>query len=234
MESYNDFGKRISWQGPEFGADNIFFHPNNRVFEKLNNDNSFKNFYGDTVVFELESDAKKRVFEIIEKLYETVPECFGNKLIEDTIHMTLHDLSASENINTAGEQTFINELKLLDTVRINPIKHQTIKMRTNYVVNILNISLVLALVPADENEWNKLAELYDLIDTVRKCDHQLTPHITLAYYNYNGFDVGSVQRLKELVRQLNKESFEITLNTENLVYQKFTNMTDYVNIFNLI
>lgn len=185
-------------------------------------------------MFELESNAKKRVFEIIEKLYETVPECFGNKLIEDTIHMTLHDLSASENISTAGEQTFFNELKLLDTIRKNPIKPQTIKMRTNYVVNILNISLVLALVPADENEWNKLAELYDLIDTVRKCDHQLTPHITLAYYNYNGFDVASVQRLKELVRQLNKESFEITLNTENLVYQKFTNMTDYVNIFNLI
>ena len=62
----------------------------------------------------------------------------------------------------------------------------------------------------------------------------MTPHITLAYFNYDGFDAGSVQNLREVVNELNKESFEITLNTENIKYQKFTSMNDYISIFNLI
>ena len=122
--------------------------------------------------------------------------------------MTLHDLSASDNLDNAGSQSFNNEIKLLEVIRNNPIKPQTIKMRTNFVINMIHTSIVLALVPADESEWNKLAQLFDAIDSVKSLDYKLTPHITLAYYNFNGFDAGSVQKLKEVVRLLNKESFE--------------------------
>ena len=234
MESYSDFIKRISWQGSEFGADDAFFQPDGRVYQKVKQDNHFKKFYGDTVVFDLEKKTKKKVFEIIEKLYDTVPECFSEKLNESTIHMTLHDLSASDNLDNAGSQSFNNEIKLLEVLRNNPIKPQTIEMRTNFVINMIHTSIVLALVPADESEWNKLAQLFDAIDSVKRLDYKLTPHITLAYYNFNGFDAGTVQKLKEVVRLLNKESFEITLNTNKLVYQKFTSMNDYVSIFNLL
>ena len=69
-------------------------------------------------------------------------------------------------------------------------------MKTNYVINMIHTSLVLALCPAVEKEWDNLARLYDLINQVKVCGYPyLTPHITLAYYNYNGFDVCSVQMI---------------------------------------
>lgn len=235
MESYKAFSKRIDYQKPELGVDNIYFQPDGRVYEKVKEDNRFKSFYGDTVVFDLDSKTKEKIFEIIEKLYDAVPECFCEKLIRDTIHMTLHDLSASDNLDKTAPEVFNNEIKLLQVIGDNPIKKQTIKMKTNYVINMIHTSLVLALCPADEKEWEKLARLYDLINQVKLCGYPfLTPHITLAYYNYNGFDVCSVQKLKEVVKELNKESFEITLNTEKLVYQKFTSMNNYISIFNLL
>ena len=235
MESYQDFLKRIEYQKSEFDVENTYFKPNERVYEKVRDDNHFKDFYGDTVVFDLDEETKKRVFGIIEKLYFVAPECFSECLNEITIHMTMHDLSASGNINSVATQIFENEINLLNVLKENPIKPMTIKMRTNYAINMLHTSLVLALCPADENEWNKLQNIYDLINKVKVCPYPyLTPHITLAYYNYNGFDIGSVNKLKEVVNVLNKQSFEITLNTEKLVYQKFISMNDYISIFNLL
>lgn len=107
-------------------------------------------------------------------------------------------------------------------------------MKTNFVVNMVNTSLVLALVPSDETEWNKLQVLYDLVNEVKVCPYPyLTPHITLAYFSYNGFDVCAAQKLGETVREINKHNFEITLNARWLVYQKFTSMNNYISIYNL-
>lgn len=235
MENYNDFLNRISYQKSELQIGESFFNPDNRVYEKVNPDNTFKPFYGDTVVFDLDSRTKTRLYKFIDNLYQSVPECFCQRLDKNTLHMTLHDLSASDNLDSISSEVFQNEIKLLQILKANPQKPQTIKMKTNFVINMVSTSMVLALVPADEAEWNKLQILYDLINGVKVCPYPyLTPHITLAYFNYNGFDAGYVQKLKEVVNELNKESFEITLNCKKLVYQKFTSMNDYISIFNLI
>ena len=76
-------------------------------------------------------------------------------------------------------------------------------------------------------------QLYYLVDRVKTLPYPFTPHITLAYYNRNGFNENSVHQLEAVVNQLNKSSFEITLSTDKLVYQKFTSMNDYVSVFNL-
>lgn len=235
MESCNDFLKRISYQQSELQIGDGYFNPDGRVYEKVNPDNTFKPFYGDTVVFDFYSRTKTRIFKIIERLYKSVPECFCQMLDKSTLHMTLHDLSASYNLDSISSGVFQNEIKLLQIIKDNPQKPQTIKMKTNFVINMVSTSLVLALVPADEAEWDKLQTFYDLINEVKICPYPyLTPHITLAYFNYNGFDECSVQKLKEVVNEVNKESFEITLSTKKLVYQKFTSMNEYISIFNLI
>ena len=235
MENYNDFLNRISYQQTELQIGEGFFKPDNRVYEKVNSDNSFKPFYGDTVVFDLDCHTKTRLYKLIDKLYQSVPECFCQRLDKSTIHMTLHDLSASDNLDRISSEVFTNEIRLLQAINNKPIEPQTIRMRSNFIVNMVSTSLVLALVPADDMEWNKIQVLYDLVNEVKVCSYPyLTPHITLAYFNYDGFDAGSVQNLREVVNELNKESFEITLNTENLKYQKFTSMNDYISIFNLI
>ncbi|MGN0503019.1 MAG: hypothetical protein ACI4HN_08845 [Ruminococcus sp.] len=235
MENHSDFCNRIKYQQAEFDAENKYFQPNNRVYEKINENNQFKNFYGDTVVFDLDSETKKKVSEKIEKLYSEVSECFSQRLDESTIHMTLHDLSASDNLDSVAGQVFHNEISLLKVLEENPIQPQTIRMRTNFAINMINISLVLALVPADEAEWNKLQALYSLVDKVMVCPYPyLTPHITLAYYNYNGFDENSLQKLRAVVSELNRQSFEVTLDTNKLFYQKFVSMNEYIPVFKCV
>lgn len=231
MEKYDDFIKRISYQQAELQIGEGFFTPDSRVYEKVDQNNSFKPFYGDTVVFDLDSRIKNKIAGIIERLYKTAPECFCEQIKEDTIHMTLHDLSASYELENVAADVFDNEVKLLRVLKENPQKPTTIKMKTNFIINMVSTSLVLALIPENETEWNKLQQLYDLINQVKVCPYPfLTPHITLAYFNYNGFEEKSADKLKAAILELNKNSFGITLKTDSLYYQKFISMNDYYTI----
>lgn len=232
MENYRDFIKRISYQKAELQIGKGHFDPDERVYEKVNRSNGFKPFYGDTVVFDLDSRTKAKIAGIIDRLYEITPECFCEKIKEETIHMTLHDLSASDKLENVASEAFDNEVKLLRVLKDNPQKPMTIKMKTNFIINMVSTSLVLALVPENETEWNTLQQLYDLINQVRVCPYPfLTPHITLAYFNYNGFEEKSADKLKTNVLELNKNHFDITLRTSRLYYQKFVSMNDYISVF---
>lgn len=235
MENYNDFLQRISYQQTELQIRDGDFTPNERVFQKVAPENSFKSFFGDTVVFDLPKKVKKAIYPILDKLYEKCSECFCQRLDENTMHMTLHDLNASDNLNEIACDVFSNEIKLLEVLAKNPVEHHKIKMKTNFIVNMVDTSLVLTLVPIDEDEWNKLQALYDMINEVRVCGYPfLTPHITLAYFNYNGFDKSSSDKLKKVVTSLNEKlDLEINLDTKKLYYQKFVSMNEYINIFRL-
>ncbi|MCR5662183.1 MAG: ligT like phosphoesterase [bacterium] len=234
MEKYSDFLQRISYQRAELDIGWGAFTPDARLSEKVAPDNSFRAFYGDTVVFDLDDTVKKQVNAIVDSLYKAVPQCFAEKLDKRTLHMTLHDLSASRDLGKISQDVFMNEIKLALALGRRPIKIRTIKMAANYIVNMVNTSLVLALVPADEKEWNKLQFLYDLINKVRLCPYPyLTPHITLAYYRAAGFSAEAALALKDKVRELNRSSFSIVLRTSDLYYQKFTDMNSYISIFPL-
>lgn len=234
MEKYFDFLDRISYQKAKLQICEGDFTPHKSLFEKVNTDNSFSPFYGDTVVFELDLQTKERIFSMVESLYAAVPECFCEGLNPRTLHMTLHDLDASVFKEKAATLSAQNESSLRALLTTNPVTRQTIKMKTNFVINMIGISLVLALVPDDEKEWNKLQKLYELIDNVKECDYPfLTPHITLAYYNYNGFSLNSVNKLKAAVEKLNGHSFKITLDTDKLFYKRFSDMNNYESVFAL-
>lgn len=235
MEKYKDFLERISYQKAELQIGEGRFIPDGRVCEKVGNDNRFKPFFGDTVVFALEKRTQNVISEIIDKLYEIAPECFCERINTETIHITLHDLSASENLDIIASQVFRNEVKLLQIINSSPVKPQTIKMKANYIINMVSTSLVLALVPTDKSEWNKLQEIYDLINEVKVCGYPfLTPHITLAYFNYNGFDEAASQKLKSAVFAINQNSFALSLDTNKLFYQKFIGMNKYFSVFPLV
>ena len=86
-----------------------------------------------------------------------------------------------------------------------------------------------------EEEYNKLMELYGIVDEVQCLNYLFTPHITLAYYNRHGFDASAARKLEAVIKELNeKEPFEIVLNTGDLYYQKFTSMNQYYDVFNFV
>ncbi|MDO5297304.1 MAG: ligT like phosphoesterase [bacterium] len=234
METFESFLDRTAYQQPRLLIAPGYFTPDERVKHKVKPDNSFRAFFGDTTVFDLDDDAKNQISALQNALYEQIPECFCAKLSPATLHMTLHDLSASSKLEEIAPEVFANEIKLLTIIRSQLLSAQTIRMKSNCIFNCVDTSLVLALRPENAGEWHKLQKLYEAIEQVKACPYPLTPHITLAYYNYNGFSAAAAEKLSSVIYELNQQDFAVTLNTKKLYYQKFTDMNAYFKIFPLL
>lgn len=230
METYREFLNRISsFEKEELCLGDGYFSVNPSLHSKVSEDGSFRPFYGDTVVFDLDEATKERLSEVIKRLYDCSGECFCERLIPSSLHMTLHDLSNSPLLGSVAEEIFFNGIRVSEIRK--ELKREKIRMKTGNIFNMVNTSIVLGLYPTDEKEYGKLMNLYSLFDGIKPLSYSLTPHITLAYYNPRGFGEEAALRLKSTVFSLNREAaFEITLNTEHLLYQKFTGMNDYTNI----
>ncbi|MBQ8538572.1 MAG: hypothetical protein IJ433_02870 [Ruminococcus sp.] len=234
METYKEFLDRInSFEKSEINLGDEYFKGSGSIALKVDEDNSFRPFYGDTVVFNLDDTTKKILARIVDSINAVAPECFCERLVPNTFHMTLHDLSNSPVLEDVAVELFNNELKAVKIAE--KIVNQKIRMKSKYIFNMVNTSLVLGLYPASEEEYNKLMSLYYLFDDVKKLNYPLTPHITLSYYNVNGFSVESARKLESIVKELNatEMEIEIELYTKELFYQKFVSMNDYINIMSM-
>lgn len=230
MESFRTFMERISsFELPVMSLDKNFM-PAKSLHAKTESDGSFKRFYGDTIVFDLEDSEKSLINSTVKVLYDEVPECFCERLDKNTFHMTLHDLSNSSNFNQISRNMQENKFKLESLLESNTIGLHKIKMKSKAIFNMVNTSLVLGLYPESENDYIMLMNLYSIADEIMKLPYTLTPHITLAYYNPDGFGSDSAERLENTVNRLNTENYEFVLNTERLFYQHFTSMNEYENI----
>lgn len=228
MDRINSFEKK------ELSLGDGDFIGNPSIAKKVDVDNSFRKFYGDTVVFDLNETVKKTLADIVDELYQAAPQCFCQRLVPHTFHVTLHDLSNSPILSDIAEEMFHNELKIIEAKRnIELYKNFKIEMKSTAIFNMVNTSLVLGLCPTNEQSHSRITELYTLIDRVKTLPYPLTPHITLAYYNVNGFDNKSAKALERVVNRLNKTDMEITLNVNDLYYQKFTGMNEYIDVVNL-
>ncbi|MDE7446579.1 MAG: 2'-5' RNA ligase family protein [Lachnospiraceae bacterium] len=235
METYQEFLDRInSFEKRELNYGNKLFKGNPSISQKVGKDNVFRNFYGDTIVFALDDIVKEKLAGYVELLYQSAPECFCERLVPHTFHVTLHDLSNAPVLRDVAEELFENELKVIEKMgEIQKQEKEIIKMKSKYIFNMVDTSLVLGLYPVNEGEYRRLMDLYSLFDTVKKLSYPFTPHITLAYYNIDGFDLQAARRLEDAVNKLNKNEIEIELNVNHLYYQKFRSMNDYIDIINL-
>ena len=163
-----------------------FLRGNPSISQKVGKDNVFRNFYGDTIVFALDDIVKEKLAEYVELLYQSAPECFCERLVPHTFHVTLHDLSNAPVLRDVAEELFENELKVIEKrEEIQKQENEIIKMKSKYIFNMVDTSLVLRLYPVDEGEYRRLMDLYSLFDTVKKLSYPFTPHITLAHYDRN-------------------------------------------------
>ena len=235
METYNEFLDRInSFEKAKINFGNECFRGTS-IPQKVNNDNSFRAFYGDTVVFELDEVFKKPLAEYLDMLYRTVPQCFCEKISPKTFHVTLHDLSNSIDLQSIEQELIENERKIIEKrEKLKKYKNEIIKMKSIAVFNMVNTSLVLGLYPSSEKDFNKIMALHSICDDVKKLSYPFyTPHITLAYYNINGFDLHVAEALVKTVEMLNEKLIDINLNVNDLYYQRFTSMNDYINVIRL-
>lgn len=233
METYQEFLDRISsFQKKELTFGNNYFKGNPSISQKVDSNNMFRNFYGDTIVFELDNHVKEILTEYVEFLYQSAPNCFCERLNYHTFHVTLHDLSNSPNLQDVAAEVFENECKVIEKIQEIQQKNEEtkIKMKSKYVFNMVDTSLVLGVYPADEEDYHEIMELYNIFDEVKQLPYSFTPHITLAYYSINGFNVQAAKNLAKAVSRLNDNEIEFELSADRLYYQKFRSMNDYIDV----
>ena len=234
METYSEFLNRInSFEKKKIDLGGKLFSVNPKLLQKVDENNRFKKFYGDTVVFDLDKVVKKTLAEYVDILYKSVPQCFCERLRSD-FHVTLHDLSSSPDLRSVAEEAFRNEIAIIGkAVEIRRHAKVKIKIKSKCVFNMVDTSLVLGLYPADEEAYCRLMELYSVFEGIKKLEYPFTLHITLAYYNINGFDAQSAKILRDTVNKLNENEIEFELDASSLRYQKFVSMNEFFNVINL-
>ena len=234
-EGFENFLQRIySFEKPDFKFGVDVFCPNGSITNKVESNGAFSLFVGDTVVFNLDQTQKKVVFEkYIEPLYKVAPYCFAEKLREQTLHMTLHDLNATRLFGCDHDtmcSMFSTEIEIYRLIEWLKTEPQTINMVTTCAFNMVNTSMVLGLRPKTEEDYEKLMHCYCYIERIKSLPYLFTPHITLAYFNRYSFDSYEIRRIEEVINHVNQDSLEIPLSTESLFYQKFTGMNTYFDI----
>ena len=232
METYQEFLNRIDgFEHPELYLGENAFTPNPSVWKKVQENQQFSPFYGDTVVFDLSAEEKTSINEIVNILDTDFSDYFGERLIYSTFHMTLHDLSNSPILEEVSASMQENETTLRRLLAEHPVEKQVIRMKSKAIFNMVNTSIVMGLYPENEQEFHKLMSLYEIVNQMKQLPYPLTPHITLTYFNRNGFGEEVMERMKQIVFRLNQQSYSFELSTERLVYQHFTNMNSYQKIF---
>ena len=56
---------------------------------------------------------KEVLSRTVETLYQSAPECFCERLVPDTFHVTLHDLGNSPVLRDVADEVFENELNVI-------------------------------------------------------------------------------------------------------------------------
>ena len=230
MERLTEFSKRIDSFEKTFDLGQEDFRPNKSVLDKVDENNRFKPFYGDTAVFVLSEEEQAYFKNFTDILYQEVPECFAERIDSRTFHMTLHDLSNSPVLADVQHQMNINETKLRNLMKEQILPCSQIAMTINAVFNLNHTALVVGLTTIG-SDYHKLMQMYELMNEIRPLPYPFTPHITLAYYNWNGFSAESGRKLTKIVNELNQKHYWFPLDTQKLFYQHFDSMANYQNLF---
>lgn len=200
------------------------FSTNHNLTKKVSPTGAFLPFYGNTVVFDLCDESKMELQNLQDELYRSAGWMLSQKLDPSTFHMTLHDLANGPEL-TAELKTRMAEVEakakpLLSQWRDLPPLH----MKTTWLFNMVNTSIVLGLVPVDEESWYRLDELYTALESVVYLGYALTPHITMAYFKpgiWSQYDMNYLRQALHPVEQ------EVELRLEDLHYQVFRDMNHY-------
>lgn len=247
IENLHEFGLRTEWFSREsLHYNNGKFKTNGDLKRKVNQDGSLKTveigedgserpYGGNTIVFLLNGDCVERLVDIHAKLYQYCGNLLAEPLQASTFHMTLHDLkngfltpelAVQIEKSQAAAKPLLKQIKDSGVVRI--------RMKATWLFNMNNTSVVLGLAPVDEDNCFRLMQLYELFQKVEciRLPYQLTPHITMAYYKPGTYEECELAGLRRAIEDVNREvrqikPLEIELSTEQLVYQKFTDMNHY-------
>ncbi len=185
-------------------------------------------FTGNTAVFLLDADTKNAIAPLQEQLYRFAAPLLAERLSPDTFHLTLHDLAnGAPGVDNrrrmaqteAAARAILPEIREEDPVPL--------AMKTTWIFNMVNTSIVLGAAPVDKASGERLSRMYTLLHKVVPLDYPLTPHITLAYFRPG---IYSQKDLVSLRKALCPVELQFALHPEKLVLQSFSDMNHYTTI----
>lgn len=203
------------------------FATNPNLRKKADDTGALLPFGGNTTVFLLDDETREKLTLIREELYRAAPDMLAERLRPETFHMTLHDL-ANGPADQPGLREWMAQLHQSAAERILTWRDQPpLRMRTTWLFNMVNTSIVLGLAPADGESWRRLDEMYLSLEELRPLGYALTPHITMAYFRPCVYSREQVERLSAALRPVD---LQLTLSMEDLVLQNFTDMNSYYTV----
>lgn len=247
LETLAQFYQRTTGFSQHSLPDTLPFNTDTVLERKVAPDGGFKPFAGDTVLFRLSEDDKARLGAIQDLLYARCSHMLAQRLARDTLHITLHDLTAGlpeEELSQQMERNQIAAERLLQSLRESNAAvsgasaasdasapdatdwQQPFLLRSTYLFNMMNRSVVLGFAPADEPSCQRLMMIYQQFQDVVKLSYPLTPHCTLAYYRPGSYtDLTGLQTVIETVCAM--PELRLSLSTRQLVYCRFRDMSDF-------
>ena len=210
---------------PQYGE----FSTNPNLKKKVDDTGNLLPYVGNTVVFLLEDEIKGKLHQIKELLYQAAPDMLAQPLQISTFHMTLHDLANGlpDQPEIYDYMKYTKEQTLQILAQWKSEHTQPLRMKTTWLFNMVNTSIVLGLAPADEETWKQLDEMYMTLESVVPLGYALTPHITMAYFRPGVYNEEQVQRLSAALRNV---EMDIVLSPEQLVFQNFMDMNHYETV----
>ena len=232
METLEKYKKRIYSFMKEEISEGCTFHTHSELSRKISDTGSFLTFVGDTVVFLLDDGTQGSLEKYQNQLYEECQDMLADRIDSKTFHITLHDLSngnPSEELWQISRKNHIYTTRILEEFR--QMNVDSIRLKPVAVFNMMNMSIVLGLEPANDWSCRIIMELYDRLQQVVELNYPLTLHVTLAYFKPGDYGVESVQKLKRVLGKINSALIpEIEVNIEQLLYQRFDDMNSYYNV----
>lgn len=206
------------------------FGTNPGLTVKVDDNGRMKPYVGNTMVFLLTEECKVRLSCIQEELYYCCGEMLADRLHPDTFHMTLHDLvNGVPGLGLWKEARIAAEEAELLLEQLRAKYTEPVHMRSTWLFNMVNTSVVLGLEPADEASCFLLMTLYEHFEKIVRLGYKMTPHITLAYYKpgvYGDAQRGALQKVFERVSRQEKMMFELPVDSLELLW--FDDMNQYI------
>lgn len=196
---------------------------------KVGPDGSLRPFFGNTVLWELDGEAKLALCQRQTLVHHRAGGCLAQPLAPQTFHVTLHDLvsgpdpaAIAADMARAEQQT----LALLDALRREGIP--PIRMVSTHVFSMVATSVVMGFAPETEGDCAALMALYERFHEVLPLSWLLTPHVTLAYYRPGQYGQDAVDALSQaFAESAALPPIRITLQPGALVLRRFSDMNHY-------
>lgn len=230
LETLYEFQARVGSYNRTSLPVNSSMNTNRNLEKKVDNFGAMKTFVGNTVVFLLLDEVKRKIHVIQEQLHRECFDILAEPLIEDTFHITLHDLLNGEEC--ADLRWRMGEIKDRAKQLVWQIaeRNEEIRLKSSVLFNMVNTSMVLGFEPADEESCQRIMEYYEILQEVVSLSYPLTPHVTVAYFKPSRIEIEQVKKLQGVIDWVNEQTpIRMILSTKMLKYQEFSNMNHYWN-----